>query len=66
MYCVEYTKGNRSRVLFSSEDEAAAIQKGNEEQARLRAAGKHGIITLYTVTTERGEPMRKCLCFWEV
>ena len=54
------------RLTIELPDRAAAIATGTAKQAEYKAAGKHGIITAYEISTERGIPMEKCAEFWEV
>lgn len=65
-YFVEFTSGNESELIAETPEKAAAIALGTAKQAEYKAAGKHGIISAYEITTERGIPMRKCAEFWEV
>lgn len=65
-YYVEYTHGDESECIAETPDRAAAIATGKAKQTEYKAAGKHGIISAYEITTERGIPMRKCAEFWEV
>lgn len=65
-YYVEYTHGDESERIAETPDRAAAIATGKAKQTEYKAAGKHGIISAYEITTERGIPMRKCAEFWEV
>lgn len=65
-YFVEFTSGNESERIAETPDRAAAIATGKAKQTEYKAADKHGIISAYEITTERGIPMRKCAEFWEV
>lgn len=65
-YFVEFTSGDLSERIAETPDKAAAIATGKAKQAEYKAVGKHGIISCYELTTERGAPMRKCYEFWEV
>lgn len=65
-YFVEFTSGNHSERIAELPDRAAAIATGKEKQAEYKATGKHGIISCYEISTDRGMPMRKCAEFWEV
>lgn len=66
VYYVEFTHGDKSKRLIKTTDKAAAIAKAEKAKDKYAKKGKTGIITLYTITTERGFPMRKCFEFWEV
>ena len=65
-YYVEFTSDNKSERIAETPDRAAAIALGEAKQTEYKAAGKHGIISAYEISTERGTPMRKCAEFWEV
>ena len=65
-YIVEFTSGDKSERILETTDRAAAIATAEQEQIKRGEAGQKGIISLYEVTTERGQPMRKCYDFWEV
>ena len=56
----------KEKSVIEVADRAAAIATGKAKQTELKAAGKHGIITAYEISTERGIPMEKCYDFWEV
>lgn len=56
----------KERLTVELPGKAAAIATGKAKQAEYKAAGKHGIITVYEISTERGMPMEKCYEFWEV
>lgn len=56
----------KERFAIELPDKAAAMATGKAKQAEYKAAGKHGIITAYEISTERGTPMEKCTEFWEV
>ena len=66
VYFVEFTHGDKSKRLIKTTDKAAAIAKAEKKKAKYLAKNKSGIITLYTISTERGMPMQKCLEFWEI
>lgn len=65
-YFVEFTKNDRSRILHKSTDKTEAIEFAKNKQAKYKERNKHGMISVFTISTERGAPMQKCFEFFEV
>lgn len=65
-YYLTFTYGDKTKRLMKTEDKEKAIEKAEKKKAKYLAKNKSGIITLYTVSTERGIPMQKCIEFWEI
>lgn len=65
-YIVEFVSGDNCEILAKCDDKVKACEAGQQNQATLKVQGKHGIISLYEQSTEKGVPMRKCYEFWEV
>lgn len=65
-FYVEYTCGNKSTVLHTTSDKAAAMTFAETTAAEYKAAARHGVIALYAPTTKRGIPAREIFKVWEV
>ena len=66
-FYVDFTAGNESeRLADELPDLSAAIEVGAAKQTEYKAMGKHGVISAYEISAERGFPMKKCYEFWEV
>lgn len=65
-YFVSFTENDNSVILHKTPDKAEAVGFAIERQADYKAQGKHGMLTVYTLSTERGKPMQKCFEFLEV
>ena len=65
-YYLTFTYGDKTKRLMKTDDKEKAIAKAEKKKAKYLAKNKRGIITLYTISTERGMPMQKCLEFWEI
>ena len=63
---VDFTKKERPRVLLKTEDRAAAEAFASEKAEKYRAAGKHGVISVYEKTTAPGIPAKRILAVLEV
>ena len=64
-YYLTFTYGDKTKKLMKTADKEKAVKKAEGKKTKYIAKGKSGIITLYTISTERGMPMQKCLEFWE-
>lgn len=62
-YFVEFTSGDYSESIAELQDKSDAIAVGAEKQKEYEAAGKHGIITAYEMSTVCGIPIGKCTGF---
>jgi len=59
-FYVDYTKGDRVRVLKKNiPDKQTAIEIAKAYLEKYRAKDKCGIITVFTISCERGAPMQK-------
>lgn len=65
-YFVDFTHGDKSKVIYKTDDKAEAIAFAKRKQAKYKATGRSGILSVYEITGERGEPMQKCFEFFEV
>lgn len=65
-FFVSYTEKDNSEILHKTPDKAEAVEFAKKTQADYKAKGYHGMLTVYTLSTERGKPMQKCLEFFEV
>lgn len=66
LFYVDFTSGNDSTVLRTTPDRAAATTFAETMAAEYKAAARHGVIALYTLTTKRGIPAREIFQIWEV
>lgn len=66
LFYVDFTRGNDSTVLHETPDKAAAMTFAETTAAEYKAAARHGVIALYTLTTKRGIPAREIFKIWEV
>ena len=65
-FYIRFTHGDESEILLTTTDKSEAISFAEKMQTEYKAAGKHGSLCLYTITTECGFPARKCFEFWQV
>lgn len=65
-YFVSFTENDKSVILHKTPDKAEAVEFAKTTQSDYKAQGKHGMLTVYTLSTERGKPMQKCFEFFEV
>lgn len=65
-FIVDFTSGDDTEIIAKTDDKAEAFAIGAAKQTEYANAGKHGIITCYENSTERGTPMLKCYEFWKV
>jgi len=65
-YFVDFTHGDKSKVIHKTDDKAEAIEFAKSKQTKYKAAGRTGILSVYEITAERGAPMQKCFEFFEV
>ena len=66
MFYVDFTYGDRVERIAETPDKSEAIEKAQQTQLTKREAKQTGVISVYTISTERGAPMRKVFEFYEV
>jgi len=59
-FYVDYCRGDRVRILKKNiSDKLSAIEIAERYFEKYRRKGKEGIITVFTISCERGFPMQK-------
>lgn len=66
MFYLSFTSGDKSKRIGKAPDLETAITIGEAKQTKYKAAGKHGVISVYEIVVKCGAYMQKIYKVWKV
>lgn len=65
-FYIEFTSGDDSKVIADYSEKNKAFKFAEILEVEYKEKGQSGIITCFSISTERGAPMRKIYHTWNV